>query len=154
SDATQALVIVPVTMEVDETIGTPEIEVDPLSLSFDLPIGGSDSADVTITNVGTGELLWSFGANPPAARSQFSGRAAQNTDKVAPATVGRGPLRVIPFGDDLLAEGFEAGTIPPADWEHVVTNPNFTWEIGTFNPHSGTNVGQVLFNEDLVPQDE
>src|SRR5690606_1843335 len=39
----------------------PEIELAPDELVFDIPIGGSDSQDLSISNVGTGTLNWAIG---------------------------------------------------------------------------------------------
>jgi hypothetical protein len=36
-----------------------------------------------------------------------------------------------------ISEGFEGGSVPPAGWTRIQNNPDETWEIETYNPHSG-----------------
>jgi len=55
---------------------------------------------------------------------------------------------------DTMTEGFEAGVMPPSGWTHIQTNPNETWEIGTYIPHSGSYYAHVLYDSALLDQDE
>ena len=52
-----------------------------------------------------------------------------------------------------ISEGFEGGSVPPAGWTHIQTNPNETWEVFTYNPYNGIYHGHVLY-DDLQDQDE
>jgi C1A family cysteine protease len=53
-----------------------------------------------------------------------------------------------------LSEGFEAATMPPTGWTLIPTNPNETWEIDTYDPHSGSYYARVLYDPALLDQDE
>ncbi len=53
----------------------------------------------------------------------------------------------------VISEGFE-GTVPPATWSAGVTNPSFTWQIGTYLPPEGVQFADCLYDPALVPQDE
>ena len=79
-----------------------------------------------------------------------------NNPKVAPADAPHGPASTERRGGliTVLNESFEAGTVPPAGWNTVVTNPNYTWQLMSNDPQQGTFHASTLFNEDLVPQDE
>jgi len=88
---------------------------------------------------------------PSVALAQFA-----YNPKVAPADAPYGPASTERRGGliTVLNESFEAGTVPPAGWNTVVTNPNYTWQLMSNDPHQGTFHASTLFNEDLVPQDE
>jgi hypothetical protein len=51
-----------------------------------------------------------------------------------------------------ISEGFEGGSVPPAGWTRIQTNPNETWEIENYDPHSGRYCAHVLY--DTALQDE
>jgi hypothetical protein len=53
-----------------------------------------------------------------------------------------------------LNEGFEGDVIPPDGWTQVINNPNETWQILTYNPHSGVRAADVVYDPALIPQDE
>ncbi len=55
----------------------------------------------------------------------------------------------------LLSEGFESGSVPPAGWSTVVTNPGatFNWYPGTYT-FEGLYSAEVLYDPALVAQDE
>lgn len=54
----------------------------------------------------------------------------------------------------LLAEGFEGGVVPPANWTAVVNNP-YTWEIETYNPYEGVYYAVCYYDQDYTgTQDE
>jgi hypothetical protein len=53
-----------------------------------------------------------------------------------------------------LSEGFEAAIMPPTGWTLIATNPNETWEIDTYDPHSGSYYAHVLYDPALLDQDE
>ena len=53
-----------------------------------------------------------------------------------------------------LSEGFET-SIPPTGWTLNSTNSgDYTWQLATANPHSGTYSAQVQYDPDLSPQNE
>jgi PKD repeat protein len=63
------------------------------------------------------------------------------------------------FGDGakatLLEEGFEGGVIPPTGWIHNQYNPVETWQIETWDPHSGTYYANCLYDSTYTDiQDE
>ncbi|MBN2541874.1 choice-of-anchor J domain-containing protein, partial [bacterium] len=51
-------------------------------------------------------------------------------------------------------EGFEDNIIPPPGWQHIQTNPTYTWEIDDYNPHTGIFYTSCLYDPALAPQDE
>jgi uncharacterized repeat protein (TIGR01451 family) len=63
-----------------------------------------------------------------------------------------GPLPASGIG--AAGEGFEAGKMPPAGWALVQNNPNETWQVDTFSPHSGTYYATCLYDEALLLQNE
>lgn len=56
-------------------------------------------------------------------------------------------------GYSQLSEDFE-GTWPPTGWTIETTNPNFTWQEEAGFPINGNASATVLYDPDLVPQDE
>ena len=50
-------------------------------------------------------------------------------------------------------EGFESG-VPPSGWTAVVTNPLYTWEVGTYNPLEGIQYATCFYDPALTFQDE
>lgn len=83
NDPAAPLVEIPVTLDVT---GAPEIEVDPTSISMNLEPDTSDSADVTITNLGEATLNWEVDESPSASSAVL--RAGSAT---VPATVAAQP---------------------------------------------------------------
>lgn len=83
NDPAAPLVEIPVTLDVT---GAPEIDVDPTSISMSLEPDSTDSADVTITNLGEATLDWEVDESPSANSSVL--RAGSAT---VPATVAAQP---------------------------------------------------------------
>lgn len=57
----------------------------------------------------------------------------------------------------LVEEDFEAGTMPPGDWTLIINNthaPTYTWHSAVADPFEGVYNAQVLYAEDISPQDE
>jgi hypothetical protein len=78
---------------------------------------------------------------------------AENTDKTAPSG-GSVPIWQ-PLIGAVITEGFEGGVVPPTDWTLIQTNPNQTWKILVAGiPHSGSYAADVLYDENLLEQDE
>ena len=65
---------------------------------------------------------------------------------------GHQPVPRVP--KDALFEGFESGVVPPAGWTLLQTNPNETWQLHDFDPHSGLYAAEVLYDAALLDQDE
>lgn len=63
----------------------------------------------------------------------------------------------MPLADALaagMAEGFEGALMPPPGWTHLQTNPNQTWGITDYGPHSGSYSAYVYYDPALLDQDE
>ncbi len=59
--------------------------------------------------------------------------SARYSTSVETSSSGAKPFSAV----DILTEGFEGGTMPPAGWTHIQYNPVETWETLTVDPHSG-----------------
>jgi hypothetical protein len=59
------------------------------------------------------------------------------------------------FAIDILTEGFEGGTMPPAGWQHIQYNTVETWYIDTASSHSGSNSARCDYDSTYTDvQDE
>ncbi|MGH9243492.1 MAG: BACON domain-containing protein, partial [Acidimicrobiales bacterium] len=140
NDPAAELVEVPVDLTVTEGGDVPEIEVDPDSMSFTLPAGGSDADDLGVSNIGEGTLSWTIDtAEPPAGLSRptaAEAKAEVMAREARLAAAGTGPkTRLLPserpapeagtpyvsLGEIVGDGGFEAGSPNPV-WDEASTN--------------------------------
>jgi hypothetical protein len=59
-----------------------------------------------------------------------------------------------PSRTDLISEGFEGASFPPAGWTQVIQNAGFTWKSQTLSPYSGLKSCDIEYDPALVPQNE
>ncbi|MGH9381507.1 MAG: choice-of-anchor J domain-containing protein, partial [Thermoanaerobaculia bacterium] len=60
NDPVTPLVMVPLSLTVEEGGGVPTADISPGSFTFEVPAGGSDSDTLNVGNTGTADLVWSI----------------------------------------------------------------------------------------------
>lgn len=161
NDASTPLVAIPLQLTVAES-GTPQVALSATSFSRSQQIDVRYTHTLTISNVGEGNLTWSVDASDSVSLKEVvpvPSEASRQVDQRRAAAGSKGPIEqdITSHAANLLNEGFEAGTVPPAGWTQVINNNNYsqtTWSISDFTSHSGAYSAWVLYDPDLVPQDE
>jgi hypothetical protein len=119
-------------------------------LEVEMALDSSMVVEMDLVNSGAADYTYSVETEEAIVPSGHVDPMARAIDGQAP----RAPARMILGGEELFSYSFDDGDIPPDGWEHVITNPNYTWQTADFNPNSPPFNAEVLYNEDLVPQDE
>ncbi len=137
----------------------PCVQFQPLQWDAAVPRGMAVSRVFTLTNVSPVSTVVAFlEVSPSLTRTAavLQSAAWQRSDaRTAPAQVGRLVPVYDPGKATVLAEGFEAGAVPPAGWSRVVLNSHYTWQVDeSGGAHSGGYAAQVQLDPAPAEQDE
>jgi uncharacterized repeat protein (TIGR01451 family) len=143
----------------------PQLKQIPISITR-LPQSAAIAKEVDFETTFAGnELKYTinlYNLSDPLAWFEFSDPIPENTtfvdannatyDPVEDEITWSGNLPLSPMPSN--SEGFEAGAVPPTGWTLVQTNANETWQVDSFDPHSGSYNATCFYDTALGLQDE